>query len=162
MKYRRPPWGTPWVMLSNHTEFCPIWSNRRRCSFPDLEIIDRIYCTFLCTTFSWHIFFVPLFRGTSFFVPLFRGTSLDVPRGTLMAPRSTLCGGTPWVMLSIHTGFHPIWSSRRDAVASLDLEIIDGIYCICLFSVCGLVEEVVFGNPPEVSFTDARTTKKKK
>ena len=33
-------------------------------------------------------------------------------------------------MLSIHTEFHPIWSSRRDAVASPDLEIIDGIYCI--------------------------------
>ena len=37
--------------------------------------------------------------------------------------------GTPWVMLSNHTEFHPIWSSRRDAVASPDLEIIDGIYC---------------------------------
>ena len=35
----------------------------------------------------------------------------------------------PWVMLSIHTEFHPIWSSRRDAVASSDLEIIDKIYC---------------------------------
>ena len=32
-------------------------------------------------------------------------------------------------MLSIHIEFHPIWSSRRDAVASPDLEIIDGIYC---------------------------------
>ena len=26
-------------------------------------------------------------------------------------------------MLSIHTEFHPIWSSRREAVASSDLEI---------------------------------------
>ena len=33
-------------------------------------------------------------------------------------------------MLNIHTEFQPIWSSRRVAVASPDLEIIDGIYCI--------------------------------
>ena len=32
-------------------------------------------------------------------------------------------------MLSIHTEFYPIWSSRRDAVVSTDLEIINGIYC---------------------------------
>ena len=49
--------------------------------------------------------------------------------------------GTPWVMLSIHTEFHPIWSSRRDAVASPDLEIIDGIYC----TVIGEMPHMVIG-----------------
>ena len=39
-------------------------------------------------------------------------------------------------MLSIHTEFHPIWSSRRDAVASSDLEIIDGIYCTSSIFFC--------------------------
>ena len=45
-------------------------------------------------------------------------------------------------MLSIHTEFHPIWSSRRDAVASPNLEIIDGIYC-CLTSTIPTERKIV-------------------
>ena len=51
--------------------------------------------------------------------------AFDPPRQISGDPR-----GEPLGFLSIHTEFHPIWSSRRDAVASPDLEIIDGIYCI--------------------------------